>query len=669
VVMLLEEMAERDTSFFAELTWQGPGTLSAEVPGAASQAAQTALMALARELRPASTVHAAGAPLLLAFDSPAAVPVTITAAVRQSVHLSHRPPLFTARARLAAGATEVNLGTLAGLPDGYHPLHLSLAIGETCVERGIGIATLADPAPRTLPPDLAARKAAALRHAATAGEPRTGRLLAMLAQGQVFDSTARDILGDTLQGINDRRDCSDFVMLPLLWLFAAYREKLPPEAAAAMRAAILGYRYWMDEPGNDSMWFWSENHVLCFHASEYLAGRFFPDEVFGNCGMTGAEHLARATVRLHRWFAAIEAHGLAEWNSAAYYPVDFIGLLALCHWGEGAIRNRARAALDRLFTMIALHSIGGVSAGSMGRAYDKELRAGPLTELAPFAAVAFGRGWLNDGVAALPMFCLSDYAPPDSLATWAAPAPGSVIEARYVQGYGTAARLALHKTATMQLSAAVDAAAGATGHQQHLVDIQAAAAAFARVWVNHPGEDDPWGSGRPSYWAGNGVMPRVGMQGGRALVLFDLGAAPRLGFSHAYAPLAQFDAHLAGEDWLALQSGGGFALLKASGPILPVTAGPGAGIEHRLHGLCHGWLLMAGDLPAGGLAEVAALARATTLTADPDTRRLHLTQPGQPGLTLDHATGLQRDGKPLPFPAHTTIPQVTVRPLPAAGVL
>ena len=29
--------------------------------------------------------------------------------------------------------------------------------------------------------------------------------------------------------------------------------------------AILGFRYWLDEPGNDVMWYWSENHVLCFH--------------------------------------------------------------------------------------------------------------------------------------------------------------------------------------------------------------------------------------------------------------------------------------------------------------------------------------------------------------------------------------------------------------------
>ena len=47
--------------------------------------------------------------------------------------------------------------------------------------------------------------------------------------------------------------------------------------------------------------------------------------------------------RLSQWFDSVERHGLAEWNSAAYYPIDFIGLLALEHLGDGAIKARAVA--------------------------------------------------------------------------------------------------------------------------------------------------------------------------------------------------------------------------------------------------------------------------------------------------------------------------------------
>ena len=42
--------------------------------------------------------------------------------------------------------------------------------------------------------------------------------------------------------------------------------------ARASTRAILGYRYWMDEPGNDVQWYFSENHALLFHTAAYLAG-------------------------------------------------------------------------------------------------------------------------------------------------------------------------------------------------------------------------------------------------------------------------------------------------------------------------------------------------------------------------------------------------------------
>lgn len=283
---------------------------------------------------------------------------------------------------------------------------------------------------------------------------------------------------------------------------------------------MLNYRYWVDEPGNDAMWFWSENHVLCFHTSQLLAGQLMADAMFSASGRTGVEQAALARQRLHRWFDSVEAHGLAEWNSAAYYPIDFIGLLALEYWAEPDIATRARQQLDLIFRMIALHTLAGVPAGSQGRAYDKELRAGPLTELAPFAWVAFGEGWLNGGVASLPMFCASDYQPPEDLAPLAMLSKGRSIEARYAQGLESG-KLVVFKTHASQLSTVVDHKTGRKGHQQHVLDIRLAGHPMARLWINHPGEDDPWGSQRPSYWAGSGILPRVAHHGDTALLIAD----------------------------------------------------------------------------------------------------------------------------------------------------
>lgn len=658
LVMLVEEIAERDTNYFVELTWLGEGALAAEVPGNADGETLEMLMSLARAIRPAHVVFGEGEDLRLVVDQPATAAVTIEAKVHQSVHMRHLPPLFEAVSTLAVGDKEVAFALPEGLPDGYHELNIAFSLGESRINRTIAFALLRDDSPHRLAGDLAARKREGLSWLADHGELRAGRVLARLALGLELDTGDHAALEDTLDAIDTRRDCSDFVIVPLLWIYADHCAALPPPLRARIEAAILGYRYWMDEPGNDTMWFWSENHVLCFHVAELIAGGLFAENVFANSGMSGRGHAALAEKRLARWFDAVEDHGLAEWNSAAYYPIDFIGLLALQRFAGEGLRARAETILDRLFSMIALHTINGVSAGSMGRAYDKELRAGPLSELAPFATIAFGTGWLNRGVAALPMFCAGDYVPPEDVGQFVDPPEGRAISAHYVQGYGRAARLALYKTAGVQLSASIDAAPGAKGHQQHLIDVQAAGHPMARVWVNHPGADDPWGTDRPSYWAGNGVMPRVGQHRNCCLFLSDLGENPRLAFTHAYAPLSVFDDHIAGEDFLVLRSGESFVALKATGPIEPVGEGPGAGIEHRVRGNRSGWAIMVGALGGRELAELAAMAEETSLRLSDDSPNLFCEGPLTPALRLDYRDGLFVEGRHAPFPTASQTPEI-----------
>ncbi|WP_163264397.1 hypothetical protein [Chelativorans alearense] len=710
VVMLSEDLAERDTNWYVELTSLCDEALQAGVPGGANAADLATLMRLAADVRPEREVFTGG-PLVLAFDTPAASDVTVTAKVQQSVHMRHKPPLFTARAVLDAGGTQVALAGLEGLAGGYHPLDLTFEIGEARVERHVGFALLRETVPPARAADLQGRKREALAFAAAHGDLRVGRALAMLAMGGEAglshmdsesllepppptpplkgegdtetlappsplrggvrgggsgeaskndsyaialggkaDDTLVSIVSDTLTMIDERRDCSDFVMVPLLWLYGAYGEALPAATAARIRRSVLDYRYWVDEPGNDVMWFWSENHVLCFHVSQYLAGRLLPEDTFTASGRTGREQAALAAERLGKWFGSVEAHGLAEWNSAAYYPIDFIGLLALQHWADGALRERTEKLLDRLFTMIALHTLGGVSAGTMGRAYDKELRAGPLTELSPFATVAFGTGWLNNGVAALPMFAAGNYTPPQGLSRYASPPEGRALIAHYVQGYDNAAKLALYKRAAVQLSASVDGTPGQHGHQQHVMDILFASHPFARAWINHPGEDDPWGHHRPSYWAGNGVMPRVGSHEDALLMLYDLKGA-RVDFTHVYAPEDGFDERVLKDNWLILRAGRGFAALTASAPIVKVSEGPGAGCEYRAYGRKVAWAALVGELPQGAdTSTVAKTLTGTSLAFDAGAMRATLTRTGRATLVLDYARGLSVDGTPFVFP-------------------
>ena len=71
-------------------------------------------------------------------------------------------------------------------------------------------------------------------------------------------------------------------------------------AGIRARQAILNFKYWMDEPGHDSMCYWSENHQILFAACEYLAGQLYPNEIFSNDGRKGKEKQERARIRIER---------------------------------------------------------------------------------------------------------------------------------------------------------------------------------------------------------------------------------------------------------------------------------------------------------------------------------------------------------------------------------
>ncbi|MFB2604142.1 hypothetical protein ACE04B_19430, partial [Rhizobium phaseoli] len=452
VLVHTEDLAERDTTWFFELEMLDSEPLSVLLPVALDQNEVRELEVLSRGVRPARDVFV-NQPLEIVFDTAPARDLPVELKVVGHGH--ERPVLAHSKLTLRAQQSRLVAEEVCGIADGYHGVHMTIGSGPGSVTRVIDAAFMSSLSPLPVETSLSARKGQALEYSARFGANRAGRLIAMMETGHHDPKSFDRIVDATLASIDAREDCSDFIMVPLLWLLGAYGDRMPEAIVERIRRSVLSYRYWVDEPGNDAMWFWSENHVLCFHTSQLLAGLLLPDAVFSASGRTGRQQAELAVERLGRWFDSVEAHGLAEWNSAAYYPIDFIGLLALERWAERGIADRARGQIDLIFRMIALHTLAGVPAGSQGRAYDKELRAGPLTELAPFAQVAFGTGWLNNGVAALTMFCAGSYEPPADLTELAALPRGRSVEARYSQGLESG-KLVLFKNEAAQLSTVVD---------------------------------------------------------------------------------------------------------------------------------------------------------------------------------------------------------------------
>lgn len=661
LLVLSEDLAERDTNWFFELTLVDDRALTLELPYPVAAEAVADVAALAASVRAERGLFVTE-PLALAFDRPAAADVTLNARI-VSVHHDHTTRLDKT-VTLPAGANRLELAPPGTVADGIYNLRLAFHLGAAVVERAVEAAFLADPVPPPAAASLAARKAEASRYFAAHGQPRMGRVLAMFAADAVDPTVLRQILEITLTIIERRHDCSDFEMVPLLWLWRRWRDRLPEDLQARTRRAILDYRYWVDEPGNDVMWYWSENHVLCFHVSQYLAGRLFPDETFTVSGRTGAEQAALGAQRLGLWFDAIAAEGLAEWNSAAYYPVDLIGLFGLDQDADPTLKPRVRGLIDRLFAMIALHTMAGVPGGSQGRAYTKELLAGPLTNLAPVTRIAFGTGWLNENVAAAALFAVSDYEPPAAALAMASPGAGAALEARYTQGVDHAGRLVVYRTNDAQLSSVVDHLTGKRGHQQHVVDVLLSGHPLARVFVNHPGEADPSGSHRPSFWAGNGILPRVAQWRDHALMVFDV-TGHELDWTHAYLGEGLDAVERVGA-WLAIRAGAGFTALHAANGLIEQTTGPTAGHEWRSPGAVNGWVVTIGAGDAAAYAAFKARLAATKLDFDAAARRLSVAAPERPPLALTWEGPLVVAGDPAPFAHFNPEPVVTWRGLPPA---
>ncbi|GHA35819.1 hypothetical protein GCM10007989_34800 [Devosia pacifica] len=665
ILLHMEDLFERDTNWLVELRYTGTAPLEVGISAQTDPQRIARVRSMAADVRPTRD-YFVDEPFVLAFDE--APDFDVPVAVKVVSHQHDRATLLDKELVLKAGQKTLDLGPARDIREGYHWVSLTFHVGDVTISRVIDAAFLRAVKPGAGADTEAKRKAEALAFAAEHGDPRMGRLLALFATGTRDDVAVQAILTATLESIERREDCSDFIMVPLLWAWGMFREDIPARFQQRIRHAVLGWRYWVDEPGNDVMWFWSENHTLCFHVSQYIAGGLFPDDTFTCSGRTGREQQAVAEERLGLWFDAVEEHGFVEWNSAAYYPIDFIGIFGLYQWCDGTLRERCRKLLDKLFIMTGLHTLKGVPAGSQGRAYDKELRAGPLTELAPFARVAFGEGWLNPGVAALPLYCLSDYSAPEEGSRAALWENATGIEARYTQGHDNNGKLVLYKNAGAMLSSVVEHAPGKKGHQQHVVDVRLAGHPMARLWVNHPGEPDPWGVKRPSFWSGNGILPLVNQYRDTALMLYDLGDNPEMDFVHAFAAADGLDELTLDGQWLFARSGDGYAAIWASRPLVAIDAGATAGREFRAKGTRSGFVVrVSSGAGASGFKDFVTASMAATPTISDAHGQIAVRTEDGTELALGWSSGFSINGVATPFETLTPDPQIVWGNTTASG--
>ena len=249
------------------------------------------------------------------------------------------------------------------------------------------------PAPADYPTEIVADEYTAVPHGTFAS--RKADLLAHIRRNPAPNNTkmayyelARYAAGGTphegifhaaMDFIDARKDCSDFVMHSILRLLywqnrdwqaeneisnlvtEGHKSPISKEVYKRAKTTVLNFKYWPDEPGADSMCYWTENHHILFSAATYLAGQLYPDEIFTNSGQTGREKMAISRRRILRWLDFRFRTGFNEWLSHVYYDEDLTALLSLVDFcDDEEIVRKSTMIIDLLLLDMALNSFKGV---------------------------------------------------------------------------------------------------------------------------------------------------------------------------------------------------------------------------------------------------------------------------------------------------------------------
>ncbi len=436
------------------------------------------------------------------------------------------------------------------------------------------------------------------------GEQNANKAMALL-----FTNGDKDeievILRRQIDFINKRSDCSDFYLSYFPYMIRHFSDSglIRKDTLKAMEECILNFRYWHDEPGDDAMWFWSENHALMFHACQLIAGELYPDRVFTNSGMTGLEMQKKAISLLKPWFEAFFKEGFTEWNSPPYLPIDSLGFATLYAQAENKeIHDYAERALDIMFRLLALASFDGVLSTTSGRTYLKELM-GNYSNCPSFINwIGYGIGnESHAGKGSVPIL-FSGYRPKEEYRKYHYAEKGKAISWKATHGYNGYADVTVYKTSSYLLSAANDFFPGRRGFQEDVVHM--VMSAEEHVWINHPGEYALYGQARPSYWAGSGTLPRANHYKGFASVIYAIAEKHPVNFTHAYFPIFAFKETRIKNGWaFALSHKGGLVAITALNGISITKDGSFKDREIKSRGKRNIWIIRCSELWKEGSLE------------------------------------------------------------------
>lgn len=456
---------------------------------------------------------------------------------------------------------------------GYYYFTVRIQSGGIILYRKIGNQLVRREFLEYMDEGLAERKAHAAKIVLQYGVDNVYKAAVLFKCGQEYER-AEQIIMSEIDGVRKRKDCSDFHFTIILYIYRSFYAVLSDKLKSRIELEMRRYRYWIDEPGDDVMWFFSENHALLFHICQYLAGGSLPEQIFTNSKMTGRQLEQKAVGLLDDWFAAFFKEFITEWNSSAYIPVDVLGIGTLYNLTpqDSELHQKAKKALDMIFYSLCINEHKGAVMTSFGRTYEKELKGNYNAGTTGLLYVTYNAGYLNRAVIGYLPLILGDYQAPPEYRKYLGLTDDTELTFQNTQGFEQHVNLYLYKNADTALSTAVGFAPYKKGYQEHIV--QASIDELAQVFINHPGESQPYGSGRPNFWAGNGSLPMAMQYRDMAVIKYDIPEEQRIDYTHAYIPLSEFHKYRGDSHTIVLEKDGGYIGVKALNGFTIQQSGP-----------------------------------------------------------------------------------------------
>ena len=193
-------------------------------------------------------------------------------------------------------------------------------------------------------------------------------LVGKQAEPSFSEEEVFSLLSKQAEYMNKRFDCADF---RAQMLFKIYKDcPLNDKCKKLIKDSFLNFKYFIDDPGDDSMCYWSENHQILFAVSEYLAGQEWPEDVFTNDLKTGKEHMVKAEIRINAWMKQRFDYGFSEYLSNNYLAEDIAPMANFIAYSKdkNAVK-KMKIILDLLWFDVALNSVNNRFVAVSSRMY------------------------------------------------------------------------------------------------------------------------------------------------------------------------------------------------------------------------------------------------------------------------------------------------------------